>query len=178
MLVGVTGFGSLWRRRVRRDASDPERFAHAAYFNTTGVVVNGETVRHRKIAGHVRFNGVGGFNSNYPSRMLGQVFECDEPCVWNGQNKVFFHHLVPTPAQPDCFLVVVKSQEFGRLHVGAEGWKSEASFLISFSEWRDQQEAMLLMSCGNWVRTDLGRLVLVSDDLVPWRASLTLKVRD
>jgi len=178
MLVGVTGFGSVWRRRVQGDASDTKRFAHAAYFNTTGVMVSGKIVRHRKIAGHARFNGASGFNANYPSRMVGRVFECDEPSVWNGQNKVFFRHLAPTPARPDCFLVVVGSKEFGRLHVGAEGWKSEGSFLISFSEWRDQQEAMLLMSCGNWVRTDLGGVVLVRDDQVPWHARLALEVKD
>ena len=178
MLVGVTGFGSVWRRRVQGDASDPERFARAAYFNTTGVVVNGKIVRHRKIAGHVRFNGVSGFNPNYRRRMAGKLFECDEPCVWNGQNKVFFRQLVPTRMCPDCFLVVVKSYEFGRLHLGTNGWKSEESFLISLSEWRDQQEAMLLISCGNWVQTDLGRLVLVRDDHVPWHARLTLEVSD
>jgi hypothetical protein len=176
MLVGVTGFGSVWRRRVQGGASDPDRFARAAYFNTTGVVVNGKVVRHRKIAGHVRFNGVGGFNPNYPNRMVGKVFECDEACVWNGQNKVLFRRLVPAPPQPDYFLVVIKSREFGRLHVGGEGWKSEESFLISFSEWRDQQEALLLMSCADWVQPDLGRLVLVRDEQVPWHARLTMEV--
>ncbi len=140
--------------------------------------MNGRIVRHRKITGHARFNGVGGFNANYPSRMVGKVFECDEPCMGNGQNKVFFRHVVPTPAQPDCFLVVVRSRESGLLHVGAAGWKSEESLLISFSEWRDQQEAMLLMQCGSWLRTEVGRLVLVRDDLVPWRPSLALEVRD
>ena len=174
MLVGVTGFGSVWRRRVHRDATDPTRFARAAYFNTTGVMVNGRIVRHRKIAGHVRFNGAGGFDPNYPNRMVGRVFECDDPCVWNGQNKVFFRRLVASPLQPGSFLVVVKSWEFGRLHVGGEGWKSEETLLISLSEWRDQQETMLLMSYTDWVRTDLGRLVLVSDASAPLRASLML----
>jgi hypothetical protein len=174
MLVGVTGFGSVWRRRVRDDASDPKRFARAAYFNTTGVMVKGKIVRHRTIAGHVRFNGAGGFDSNYPNRMVGKVFECDEPCIWNGQNKVFFRRLVPPPVQPGSFLVVVKSEEFGRLHAGDAGWKSEGTFLISLSEWRDQQETMLLMSCTDWLRTDLGHLVLVSDTSVPWRAPLML----
>ena len=174
MLVGVTGFGSVWRRRVRGDATDTKRFARAAYFNTTGIMANGRIVRHRKIAGHVRFNGAGGFDPNYLSRMVGRVFECDEPCIRNGQNKVFFRRLVALPVQPGSFLVVVKSGEFGRLHVGAEGWKSEGTFLISLSEWRDQQETMLLMSCTDWVRGDLGRLVLVSDTSVPCRASLML----
>jgi len=178
MLAGVTGFGSVWRRRVQGGPDDPKQLARAAYFNTTGVMVNGKIVSHRKIAGHVRFNGAGGFNPNYPSRMIGKVFACDEPCVWNGQNKVFFSHIVPTPAQPNCFLVVVKSEEFGRIRVGAKGWKSEDSFLISFSEWRDQQEALLLMPCGNWVRTALGRLVLMRYDQVPWHARLRFEVTD
>jgi len=178
MLVGVTGFGSVWRRRVRGDESDPGGFAHAAYFNTTGVMVNGRIIRHRKIVGHVRFNGAGGFDPNYPNRIVGRVFECDEPCVWNGQNKVFFRRLVASPVQPGSFLVVVKSGEFGRLHVGTDGWKSEGAFLISLSEWRDQQEALLLMPCGNWVRTDLGRLVLVRDEQVPWHARLRFEVMD
>jgi hypothetical protein len=178
MLVGVTGFGSVWRRRVHGDASDPERFARAAYFNTTGVIANGKIVRHRRIAGHARFNSAGGFNANYPNRMIGKVFACDEPCVSNGQNKVFFSHIVQTPVEPDCFLVVVRSHAFGRLQVGAAGWKSEAGYLISFSDWRDQQEAMLLMASGNWVRTDLGRLVLVRDEQVPWHARLRFEVRD
>ncbi len=177
MQVGITGFGSVWRRRVRNNTGDPKRFALPAYFNTTGVMVNGRIVPHRKIAGHVRFNGVGGFNPNYPNRMVGKVLECDEPCFWNGQNKVFFRHPV-RPGQPDRFLVVIKSAEFGRLHVGAEGWKSEETFLISFSDWRDQQEAMLLMASGNWVRTDLDRLVLVRDEQVPWHARLRFEVAD
>ncbi len=173
MLVGITGFGSVWRRRVRNETGDPKRFALAAYFNTTGVMVNERIVPHRKIAGHVRFNGVGGLNPNYPDRMVGKVFECDEPCIWNGQNKVFFRHPL-RPEPPDRFLVVIKSGEFGCLHVGAEGWKSEETLLISFSEWRDQQEGMLLMPPGNWVRTDLGRAVLMAG-LVPWGASLKLE---
>ncbi len=178
MLVGVTGFGSVWRRRVLGDASDAERFARATYFNTTGVMANGKIIRHRRIAGHARFNSSGGFDPDYPSRTIGKVFACNEPCIWNGQNKVFFRHIVRTPVEPDCFLVVVKSHEFGRLDIGAEGWKSEAGFLISFSEWRDQQEAMLLMPCGNWVRTELGRLVLVRDEQVPWHARLRFEVAD
>ncbi len=178
MLIGISGFGSVWRLRVEGGESDSRHRVRTAYFNTTGVMANGKIVRHRKIAGHVRFNGAGGFNPNYPSRMIGKVFECDEPCVWNGQTKVFCSHIVRAPVEPDCFLVAVKSEEFGRLHVGTPGWKSEASFLISFSEWRDQQEALLLMPYGNWVRTRMGKVVLVRDKQDPWRARLKFEVTD
>jgi len=68
MLVGVTGFGSVWRRRIRDHERDRRRFVRASYFNTTGVMLNGRLVKGRKIAGHVRLDGVSGFNPDYPSR--------------------------------------------------------------------------------------------------------------
>jgi len=81
MLVTVTSFGSVWRRRFGKDPEDGRRFARAAYYNTTGVTVNGTMRTRPRIIGHARFNGVGGFNPNYPSRMIGRVFECAEPYV-------------------------------------------------------------------------------------------------
>src|SRR5215469_6455174 len=145
MLVGVTGFGSVWRRRIRQDGSDRRSFVHASYFNTTGVMVNGRLVRQRKIAGHVRLDSGSGFDPNYPSRAIGKVFECAEPCVWKGQNKVLFRRLLHTAAKPDCFLVVTRSAEVGHLDLTASDWKSDDNLLISFSESHGQQEALLLM---------------------------------
>ncbi|MGH9397009.1 MAG: hypothetical protein ACRD18_09205, partial [Terriglobia bacterium] len=174
MLVGVTSFGSVWRRRFGSDPRDAERFRRAAYFNTTGVLANGVVVRHRKIVGHARFNGAGGFNPYYPYRAVGGVFECDEPSVWQGQNKVFFGRRLDHPGQPDYFLVVVRSCEFGRADVGARGWKSHGSLLISFSEWRDQQELMLLVPPDGWVRTRVGRVAPSGDPLRPCAARLRL----
>lgn len=159
MLVGVTGFGSVWRRRFGKDPQDPERFRRAAYFNTTGLMVDGRTVRHRKIVGHARFNGDGGFNPYYPQRAIGSVFECDELCLWNGQNKIFFGRRLRHPAPPDYFLVVVRSGEFGRADVGAPGWKSDRCLVVSFSEWQGRQELMLLLPPDGWVETSLGRLI-------------------
>ncbi|MGH9353095.1 MAG: hypothetical protein ACRD2G_13210 [Terriglobia bacterium] len=163
MLVGITGFGSVWRRRFGNEPRDPERFRHAAYFNTTGVSVNGRVVRHRKIAGHARFNGVDGFNPHYPGHAIGSMFECDGLCVWNGQNKVFFRRRADHAQPPDFFLVVIRSAEFGRVSVGAKGWKCNDAWLISFSEWQDQQELLLLMPPDGWVRTNIGRVTLQRD---------------
>jgi hypothetical protein len=175
MLVTITGFGSVWRRRFGKDASDARRFVRAAYFNTTGVPVNG-TIRTRpKIIGHVRFNGIGGFDPNHPLAMINTVFECAEPCVWQGQNKVLFKHRLPVPQQPDYFLVVVRSAEIGRLDVGSPAWRSEGTLLISFSESRRQQEAMLLMPRDSWLRTDFGRFALRPFVSWPWSARLQLE---
>ncbi len=107
MLVTVTGFGSVWRRRFGKNQSDPRRFARAAYFNTTGVPVNGKIRTRPRIVGHVRFNGVGGFDPNRPLGMINSVFECAGPCIWQGQNKILFKRMLLAPQQPDYFLVVV-----------------------------------------------------------------------
>jgi hypothetical protein len=174
MIVTVTGFGSVWRRRLGKDESDSKRFVRAAYFNTTGVPVKG-TIRTRpKIAGHVRFNGVGGFDPNHPLSMINGVFDCAEPCVWNGQNKVLFKRMLSVPQQPDYFLVVVRAAEVGRLDVGSPVWRSEGTLLISFSECRDQQETMLLMPRGSWLRTNLGRFEVRPFVSWPWTARLQL----
>ena len=175
MFVTVTGFGSVWRRRFGKDQSDPRRFAHAAYFNTTGVPV-GRQIRSRpRIVGHVRFNGIGGFDPNHPLGMINGVFECAEPCVWQGQNKVLFKRMLPIPQQPDYLLVVCRSSEVGHLDVGLPSWRSEGTLLISFSECRDKQEVMLLMPADSWLRTDLGKFILKPFTSWPWSGRLQLE---
>ena len=172
MVVAVTGFGSVWRRRFGRSLNDPKRFARTAYYNTTGVPVDG-TVRTRpKIVGHARFNAAGGFNPNYPQRMIDKVFGCDEPCVWQGQNKVFFRRLLPAARKPDCFLVVVRRSEIGRLDIGNPRWKSGESLLVSFSECHEEQEGMLLMAAHGWVRSEVGTFFLQPLVTRPWVARL------
>jgi len=173
VLVAVTGFGSVWRRRHGRGAGS-DVLARAAYYNTTGVPVNGVVRTRPKIAGHIRLNGSGGFNPNYPSRMINRVFDCAEPCLWQGQTKVLFKSVRPAPVRPDSFLVVVRAEQVGHLEVGAPGWKSDTSLLISFSENRDHQEAMLLMPAGSWLRTSLGQVVLTPSPAKPWVAELRL----
>lgn len=174
MLVTVTGFGSVWRARFGKDENDAKRFACAAYFNTTGVPVNGCIRTRPKIVGHVRFNGVGGFNPNRTLALINSVFECAEPCIWKGQNKLLFKRILPVPQQPDYFLVVVRAAEVGRVELGSPAWRSEGTLLISFSEYRDQQEAMLLMPLESWLRTDLGTFELRPFVSWPWSARLQL----
>lgn len=174
MFVTVTGFGSVWRRRFGANPNDPKRFARAAYFNTTGVLVHGEIRTRPKIVGHVRFNGVGGFDPNAPLRMLNSVFQCAEPCIWQGQIKVLFQRMLCTPQQPDFLLVVTRSCEVGHVDVGSTAWRSEGTQLISFSECEKQQEAMMLMPLGSWLRTDVGKFVLRPFISWPWSARLQL----
>ena len=174
MVVAITGLGSVWRRRFGKDLDDPTRFARAAYYNTTGVPVDGTIRTRSKVAGHARFNSTGGFNPNYPLRIINRVFECDEPCVWQGQNKVFFKYMLAASREPDFFLVVARQSEISRLHVGDSGWKSDNGLLITFSECRDQQECMLLLPAYGWIRSDVGTFTLQPMAARPWVGSLKL----
>ena len=174
MVVAITGLGSVWRRRFGNDPDDPRRFARAAYYNTTGVPVDGTIRTRSKVAGHARFNSTGGFNPNYPLRIINRVFECDEPCVWQGQNKVFVKYMLAAPQEPDFFLVVARQSEIGRLHVGDSRWKSDDGLLISFSECRDQQECMLLLPAYSWIRSDVGTYILRPAPARRWIARLQL----
>ena len=174
MVVSISGFGSVWRRRFGKEPDDPRRFARAAYYNTTGVPVEG-TIRTRlKVAGYARFNSTGGFNPNYPQRMVNHVFECDEPCVWQGQNKVFFKHMLAASQEPDFFLVVARQTEIGRLHIGESGWKCDDGLLISLSECGNEQECMLLLPAYGWIRGDVGTYMLQPTPIRPWIAHLRL----
>ena len=177
MLVAATGFGGVWRRRFGKNPNDSSRFASAAYYNMTGATVNGRIRTRPWIIGHVRFKGVGGFNPNYPSRMINRAFECPEPCVGQGQSKVLFKRLISTPVQPEYFLVVVKHDEVGHLEIGDTRWKSGATLVLSFSECREQQEAMLLISQYPGIRNGLGTFFLEPRPQEPWAAALRLDCR-
>jgi hypothetical protein len=174
MLVAVSDFGSVWRSRFGKNQDDPYRFGRAAYFNTTGVQVENEIRQRPKITGYARFNGRGGFDPNHLSRMIDLVFECAEPCVWQGANKLLFMRTLNAPPKPARFLIVLRNAMHGLLKIGSPNWRSPDTWLISFSECRDKQEAMLLMPAHGWVETELGRFVLAPLTQRPWAARLIL----
>jgi len=136
--------------------------------------VNGGVRQRPKVLGYARFNGVGGFNPNYPSRMINRVFECADPCVWNGANKLLFQRVLPHGETPDRFLVVVRPELTGTLMVGTDGWRSMETWLLAFSEAADQQEAMLLLPAYGWIQSKIGKFVLEPARLRPWLARLVL----
>lgn len=174
MLVTVTGFGSVWRWRLQKVPNLQQHRSEIAYYNTTGVVVSGKTRQRPQILGYARFNARGGFDPNHPSRMINRIFECADPCVWMGQNKLLFRRMLAAPEKPDRFLVVVRPELTGFLKVGSSNWRSPDSWLIAFSECREQQEAMLLVPAYGWIQTELGRFVLEPATGRPWVGRLVL----
>lgn len=161
MRVAVMGFGSVWRHRPGRQVG-PGRYAQPVYYNTTGIAVNGRIRQRPQICGYARFDMIGGFDPNCLSKMTGRSFECAEPSVWLGCNKLLFRRILNVGECPDRFLVAPCSALTGQLAVGQQGWRSDGVWILSLSECAGQQESLLLMSIGEWVRTNVGLLVLES----------------
>jgi len=174
MLVTVTGFGSVWRRWFD-NGDDPKR-RPGAYFNTTGVKVRGTIHTRSKVVGHIWFSGTVAFDPDRTLGTLASVFECAEPCVREGQNKVLFKRMLSAPQQPDYLLVVVKAADIGHIDLSSRFWRSDGTLLVSLSESRDQQEAMLLMPPGSWLRTDRGMYKLRPFVAWPWSGRLHLEI--
>ena len=176
--MAVTGFGKVWRHRLGKETNDGRCFVRAVYYNTTGVVVDGHVRQRPRICGYARFDAVDGFNPNCPSRMVNRVFECAEPSVWMGYNKLLFKRMLTAGERPDCFFVVVRPELTGVLAVGTAGWRSPDTWLLSFSECGQQQEAMLLMPAYGWVVGQFGRFVLEPSEQRPWTARLVFNGGD
>ena len=165
MIIGLEGFGNVWSTR---NGAVTER---TAFYNTTGIVLDGK-LRHRsRVFGQVRFNAIGGFNPQHIEANIGRVFESagfrdgSSPCL-------LLHHLLSRPLPPDYYLFRVTSEDTGMLEVDRAGWRSDAVVLLSLSQFREQQEAMLLVPIHGWIRGALGRYIAEPSADHPWRASL------
>lgn len=157
MQVKILSFGSNWWARFGRNPDDPYRFSsRAAYFNSTGVLCGRKMRRHWIIPGLIRFNGVGDFNPNFPSRAVGQTFVCTELTYAYGGNRILFSRKAADRAVAEWHLVVVSSLRFGLFDFKCSTWKSESVQSVAVSALRQTQEAMLLMRPGDWVSSNLG----------------------
>ena len=168
MIIGLEGFGSVWSTRAGA------RRERTAFYNTTGIVVDGR-LRHRsRLFGQIRFNAIGGFNPQHIEANIGRVFESPGPS--DGQNScLLVHHLLSHPHPPDYYLFRVSSDVMGVLEIERSGWKSDGVVLISLSQFREEQEAMLLVPIHGWIRGALGRFAVEPLADCPWRASLESK---
>lgn len=177
MLISVLGFGSLWTRRTasRRSGPRSDERLDLAYYNTTGVPVDGKVRNRPRVYGLARFNAAGGFRPDCAYHMMHKVFDCEPPSIWGGHKKVLFKALLPRPAKPDAYLVVITEDQSGgidKTHNG--GWLDNVSQLISFSECGERQEIMVVMPPYGWLCGCLGTFFLEPESARPWRARLIL----
>ncbi len=175
MLVKILQFGTSWWSKAGSNPADPYRYTRrAAYFNSTGVRCGKKVRHHWLVRGLIRFNGVGDFNPNFPGRSIGQTFECSELGFAFGGNRLLFERKARNAAAPDCYLVAISHERCGQFDFASGDWKSPATVTLAISELRDQQEAMLLMQPGDWVRSNLGIWQLRTFAQVRYGAALEL----
>ena len=156
MLVQVLNFGSNWWMRLGNDPKDPYRCTrNAAYYNSTGVRCGSKIRRHWIIPGLIRLNGVIGFNPANPTRALSKTFICDITHCFGG-NRLLFRARAAQGSVPDSYLVILRSDEHGRLDISSSVCKSVFSRIIAATQLREQQETMLLMNPGDWCQTTGG----------------------
>jgi hypothetical protein len=168
MIIGLEGFGSVWSTRIGRSGE------RTAFYNTTGIVLDGR-LRHRsRLFGQIRFNAIGGFNPKHIEANIGRMFESarlrnpDSSCL-------LLHHLFSRSQLPDYYLFRVTSDVNGLVNIDRNGWKSDSVILVSLSQFREQQEALLLMPVYSWIRSGWGCFAAEPSADCPWRASLEWK---
>jgi hypothetical protein len=174
VVAAIQAFGSVWERGFGRDLSDPERFARAAYYNTTAVPVNGKLRYRWRIGGKLRFNSASGFNPNYPTRALGRAFDCAAPVERNGWSQILFERVLPINVQPEMYLFAVTTERIGYIDAHSVCWKGDSVQVVSFSDNRRQQELLLLMPAYSWVRGELGTFFVEPSPAAPCSAHLRL----
>jgi hypothetical protein len=178
MLVKILQFGSSWWYKAGHDPDDPYRYTrHAAYYNSTGVRCGsrGQKVRHHWIVpGLLRFNGVGSFSPNFPDRAIGRAFSCDPMTSSLGGNRLLVKEKAHPSQSPDYYLVALSTDKFGSLEFDGHPWMSPGVRTVAMSRLRDQQEAMLLMKAGDWVRTSIGMWQLQVSTNLPDGGTLQL----
>jgi len=169
MIIGLEGFGSVWSTRR---GSTRER---TAFYNTTGIVLDGR-LRHRsRLFGQVRFNAIGGFNPQHIEANIGRVFVSVGHPQDGDRAGLLLHHLLSRPQMPDYYLFQLTPDDTGVLEIDRTGWRSDGVVLLSLSQFREQQEAMLLVPIHGWIRSCLGRFAAEPWPDYPWRASLEWK---
>jgi hypothetical protein len=168
MLIALNSFGRIWTCRADREEGGAHR--RTAFYNTTGVPV-GDGVRHRScVYGHVRLNGCWGFRPENAERILHRIFESEGLVIRDGHRKLFLR--APAVASfPDRYLLAITSETVGWMDRG-DAWTRANAEVLSFSESRDRQEALLLLPAFGWVHGASGTFCLLPDDENPARSYL------
>jgi hypothetical protein len=165
MLISVLGFGSIWTVR-------PAPRKPAAYFNTTGVIINGHLRNRPRLYGVLRFNEAGGFRADRAETMRNRVFECEPPADWNGERRLLCRRMLNAGERPDAYLVTVTADDTGGIVDCHTAWRHAEVEVVSFSESDGLQEVMLVMPAHTWIRGQVGTLFLEPDRDRPWRGRL------
>lgn len=164
MRVRIVSLGSNWWSARPQDVADPFCFRrNAAWFNSAGLKYGNRLRLCWVYPGQVRFNQSTGFHPEFPNRILGRSFECNEPNRINGRTHLLLTRRLDQTAVVDRYLVSFNERICGRIHFQRPHWKSVGVQLISVSLRRERYEAITLMSAGDWIESSVGPWMLSED---------------
>ena len=149
MIVCVLSLGSCWR------APNDGR---PVVWNSSGVLDHRRVSPRAKVFGQVRFNSRLYQEALGTSGLSGSCWQAPQLAEHLGIRKLDLRRRVRCSSHPDWYLVSVTEQLVGTLDDGS--WEPNNSFLVSFSEWKTRQEALLLVGRHGWLRGGLGSAVL------------------
>ena len=163
MYVRIISLGSNWWAAHSANRSDPYCFRRsAAWFNSASLRY-GRRLRFCWIhPGQVRFNQRSGFHPEFAHRAIGRTFPSNGPRLFGGRT----HLLFSQPANhctPDGYLIAINETLHGWIDFNLSDWKSAGVQAISISSKGPRYEAVLLMSAGDWVASDVGRWMITED---------------
>ena len=164
MVVLVHSLGSAWLQKAHPDG-------YMRVWNTTGVRDNRGVRPRSKIFGQIALGRAARAEFNKretitPSLWLTTALEKRTELR---QLQLIAHP--PAGSDPERILVTVSNSLVGRLTDTA--WDSEQTEIVSFSEWKDRQEVMLLMAPFGWLRGPDGTAALRLDGRMTCNWSVT-----
>jgi len=162
--VCIVSLGTNWWSARPSDVTDPFCFRRkAAWFNSAGLEYGTRLRLCWVYPGQVRFNSSSGFNPEFPNRILGRTFECNEPNRLHGRTHLLMNRPADRNVQPDRYLVTLTERLCGGIRFSHPGWKSTTVQLISVSLRRERYEVMALMGERDWISSDIGPWTLSHD---------------
>ena len=111
-----------------------------------------------KVFGHVRFHSRLYQEALGTSGLSGSCWHAPPLGEDLGIRKLDLQRRAKRNSPPDWYLASVTEQLVGTLDEGS--WDPKDSLLVSFSEWKARQEALLLIGRHGWLRGRLGSAVL------------------
>jgi len=162
--VRIISLGTNWWSAHPQDVTDPFCFRrNAAWFNSAGLRYANRLRLCCVYPGQVRFNQSSGFDPEFPNRILGRSFECNEPNRFAGRTHLLVTRALGREEPTDHSLVTFTERRCGSIRFSRPGWKSAGVQLISASLRRDRFEVIALMGASDWIESSVGRWTLSNE---------------
>jgi hypothetical protein len=164
MVVYVHSLGSVWQEK-----SDTIRGSRI--WNTTGID-DGRRIRPRsRLFGQVSFGYAARIELNKRGKLKPGTWVTSEMSMHKGIPRIHLRYRTKASNIPEWYLVVVTESLIGQLHDCSLSGAGGAT-MLSYSVWRERQEAMLLMRPFASLKGERGTAILIPQTPgCSWRTS-------